>query len=58
MGGQVRQKHKDFHELIRISKGKYMDSLKVKNRTPEIKNYLGHINRRLDTEHKEKWKLS
>ena len=34
-----------------------MESLKVKNRTPEIQNYLGHINRRLDTEHREKWKL-
>lgn len=31
-----------------------MVPLELKNRTPEIENYLGHINRKLDTEDREK----
>lgn len=34
-----------------------MKDVELKNKAPEIKNYLGCINIRLDTEDKEKWKL-
>lgn len=34
-----------------------METLKLKTKTLEIKNLLGHVNRRLDTEDREQWKL-
>ena len=38
MGGLGIQKCGTFHKLIRIHEGKYMETLKLKNRTPLIMN--------------------
>lgn len=38
-------------------KGKVYGDSELKTKTPEIKNILSHVNRRLDTEDREQWKL-
>lgn len=48
-GGQSRLKYKNFINWLESIRRKYMEDVELKNKVPEIKNYLDGINIRIDT---------